>query len=238
METAAPMRPRDSRAFSKVGENRKRTRCPKRIDRCFRIPTARLNRTVATSSIGACRLSAQPVDLGTLGDMSVSHPPSSHADAPLDFITRLAAIAHDLWCAHMRAEGWHEGPFNPSARSHDALVPFERLGSADRRAARSAVQAEEVDRLLTRIIDYPRGSNRPLGIEEMRPRMRVVFCSAEAPRSRAAVKPGDIGEIEAWEKDESGELSLVVVRWASGELERYLPEMRELARWDELPERG
>jgi hypothetical protein len=156
----------------------------------------------------------------------------------LDFLTRLAAIAHDLWCAHMRAEGWHDGPFDPSTRSHDALVPFERLRSADRRTARSAVEAEEVDRLLTRIIHYPRGSNRTLGIEEMRSRMRVVFCSAEAPKSRAAVSPDDIGEIQGWETDARGELSLVVVRWASGEVERYLPEMRELARWDELPERG
>jgi hypothetical protein len=156
---------------------------------------------------------------------------------PLDHINKLAAIAHDLWCVHMRAEGWHSGPFNPGSLSHDALVPFDRLGSADRRVARSAIEAEELERLLTRIIDYPRGADRPFGTEDIRKGTKVAFCPEGVPPSQSAVDPGDLGVIDSWETDSAGDVSLVVVRWSSGELGRYLPETRELARWDELPER-
>lgn len=149
---------------------------------------------------------------------------------------QLAAIAHGLWCARMRAEGWRRGRrYDAARRTHDALVPYERLGPQDRRAARIGIEACGVESRLAEAIEYPRGPDRPLSLREMRIGCEVVFCREGPPRSRHAVPAPDIGRIVGWTVDARGTLHLIRVRWPGGEVARYTPWERALARLDELP---
>jgi hypothetical protein len=151
-------------------------------------------------------------------------------------IDQLAAIAHHLWCQERRAHGWRYGDqFNVKERTHDALVPFERLGEADRIAARRAVEAEEIPAQLAKLLthSYSRGPCRDFVVDEMVVGLRVVFCANFVPPKVAL--PEQAGEVVEWETVD-GELDLIRVRWANGTCTEFAANSGDLARFDELTE--
>lgn len=150
-------------------------------------------------------------------------------------IQDLAAVAHHMWCDQMRATGWtYADHFDEAARTHDALVPFERLDRRDQRAAQRGVLAEELKPRLINAIRYSRGSNREFLTEEVQRGRQVVFCPRLKPPPAAAVQPGDIGEIDSWTVNGDGDLDLIRVKWRDGRIVEYVPALLELARLEEL----
>lgn len=135
------------------------------------------------------------------------------------FADALARVAHDLWLAHMKAEGWTPGQrYDEAARTHDALVPFENLDPRDRRCLLAGVRAEGLEELLLRAVDYPRGAERELGVGEMRRGLTVTDGGGEAR-----------GSVESWETDAGGRLlELIRVRWEDGEVTEHYPPEGEL----------
>lgn len=137
-----------------------------------------------------------------------------------DIDLRLAGVAHDLWVKQMESCGWRHGPYCPTDRTHDALVPFDRLDSPDRRAAILAVLTSGVRGTLVRGVEYARGPDRPLSIGEVRHGL-PVGCAAD---------PGRRGTVESWEIGDDGELALIRVRWADGAVTDHPAMERELTR--------
>lgn len=137
-----------------------------------------------------------------------------------DIDLRLAGIAHDLWRERMESCGWRHGPYCPKARTHDALVSFDRLNGVDRRAAVLAVLTSGVRESMVSGLDYPRGADRPYSLGEMRPGLPV----------RCAAQPDRQGSVESWVTDDDGELALIRVRWDDGALTEHPAMERELAR--------
>ncbi|CAG0985581.1 hypothetical protein PHYC_02004 [Phycisphaerales bacterium] len=132
-----------------------------------------------------------------------------------------AALAHQVWCERMQRAGWRYGPaYNETERTHDALVPFEKLPASDRRSTRAAILALEVEDLVFESIEYPRGPDREFTLSEMRVGLPVQ-C-----------EPGpEIGKIVSWETDPGDEaLRLIRVRWPDGSLSEHFPPERELRR--------
>lgn len=152
-------------------------------------------------------------------------------------LDKIAAVAHELWCSVMEAQGWRPGPrFDRVHKVHDALRPYAELDRHDQRQARVCMEAEELYRVLPSALHYQRGPDRELLIEEMREGLRVAFSECpmfgeEPPRppSQAALQ----GQIIGWETDEEGELALVRVKWDDGSVAEYHPSSRELCRIEE-----
>jgi hypothetical protein len=126
----------------------------------------------------------------------------------------------------MRHQGWSTGErWDPDRRTHDALVPFERLGEEDRQTVLAAVRLEKLQERLAGMVDYPRGPERPLVIAEMKMGLRVLADSS-APNI-----PAPMGRVIGWETSpSSGGLELVRVRWENGQVTRHAPLARELRR--------
>ena len=149
---------------------------------------------------------------------------------------RLAIIAHELWCDRQRAQGWpYADRYDPARRTHDALVPWDRLGEPDRRAARMGVRLEGVEDLLAESIEYTRGPARVFTPEEMRVGQRVAYVEG----IRAAEPGRDIlnerGRVVSWEVDPcTGGLAFLRVQWDDGTLAEHYPSERELRRVDEM----
>jgi hypothetical protein len=146
----------------------------------------------------------------------------------------VAAVAHTLWCEFMISEGWRGSDhYSAIHKTHDALVPFDRLAQRDQRAAILAVTAEELADRLTSCITYSRGPNRTFTIEEMSEGRMVALCpNLKVPDCTPPTV--DCGRIERWSTDENGELDLIGVRWPDGSLVEYVAALNELARVEEL----
>lgn len=140
-----------------------------------------------------------------------------------ELTTDIARLAHRCWCRRLEQEGWRPGEFDETCRTHDALVPFESLAARDVRSAIIGVVANEIEDRLADTIDYERGPDREMLLEEMREGLRV---RSAAPPDQAA-----LGTIVSWETDH-GELGPISVRWDNGELTHHHPVDRELARVD------
>ena len=150
----------------------------------------------------------------------------------------LARVTHELWRARLEAEGWTPGPYAPQEKHHDALVPYERLSRADKLVLNAYVQAEELACRIPAQLSYPRGPDRPLLVEDLRPGLGVVFCAQGCPRCLSAVAPEHRGVVVSWETDSDDELTLITVRWNSGEIQKYDPWSGEIARAEELQQRA
>jgi RyR domain len=139
----------------------------------------------------------------------------------------LAAIAHRLWCDRMAATSWRYGTtYDERDRAHDAMVPFESLDSHEQRRAIRAVEYAGIADQLVRLIDHRRGPDREFTVKEMRAGLAVESVPSPDEPPAAA----DRGAIESWEVDAEGELTLIRVRWADGEVSEHLPAARELRR--------
>ena len=128
----------------------------------------------------------------------------------------------------MTRQGWHAGDtFDAKCLTHDALAPFERLSRRDRQSLRVAVVAEELEQILSELVDYERGPDRLLLVEEMTQGMRVGM----APVDESSDNDDLLGTVVGWEIDpETGELESIEVRWDDGAVMRYHPEAKELRR--------
>lgn len=148
-----------------------------------------------------------------------------------DAITRdLARIAHALWCRKMVACGWMYGEtFSPEKRTHDALVPFDRLSLHDQNNAVLIIQSEGFESKLERAIDYPRGPDRQFIPSEMRVGLPVGWAAGVKLADPLRDPSTEIGTIDSWEI-KSGELSVIRVRWPGGELLEHIPSLRDLRR--------
>jgi hypothetical protein len=121
----------------------------------------------------------------------------------------------------MTSEGWSAGAVHdPAARTHDALVPFERLRPVDRRHTTLGVMAEEVMRVLADIPEYARTPCPELGEDDLRLGMRVTFMGDVAQQ----------GSVTGWDIDPDwpGCVVVIRVRWDSGENHEYAAAEREL----------
>lgn len=150
-----------------------------------------------------------------------------------DATTReLAKLAHTLWCREMAARGWKHGDsFDAEQRTHDALVPFDRLNIHDQNNAIAIVRSEEIEERLAHAMDYPRGPDRPFTPEEMRVGLPVGWAASVKFKEPGPNSPADIGTVVAWEVDaDSGELSLIRVRWPGGDIYEHYPSLRDLRR--------
>ncbi len=152
---------------------------------------------------------------------------------PTDAITcDLARAAHALWCRRMIAGGWKYGEsFDPEQRTHDALVPFDRLNVHDQNSAILTIRTERVEEILCRAIDYPRGPDRPFTPEEMRVGLPVGWAATVTSKDPLRDIPREIGTVDSWELDADGqELSLIRVRWPGGDIFEHYPSQRDLRR--------
>lgn len=143
----------------------------------------------------------------------------------------LAIIGHQLWCEQARAEGWTPGSvFDPVAKIHDQLVPFEQLDKADQDATRLAIETNEIARQAVLAVEVERAADRPLRPREMRQGLRVGWAYNIQPQTDSRGAPL-VGMVDSWERDSAtGELVLVRVRWCTGELTEHHPEERDLER--------
>ena len=143
-------------------------------------------------------------------------------------LEELCRVTHLCWRAKMTREGWHEGDtFDAQSLAHDALAPFEQLSRRDRQSLRVAVVAEELEQHLSELVDYERGPDRLLLIEEMTQGMRVGMAPVDEPSDEDDL----LGTIVRWDVDpRAGELESIEVRWDDGKVMRYHPEARELRR--------
>ncbi len=158
----------------------------------------------------------------------------NHSTLDRTALDQIAAIAHRLWCERMKSEGWRYGDrVCIDDRTHDALVPFDRLSEADQIAARRSVQCMELEHRLAEEISYARGPNRDYVLEDMKVGLRAVFCPDFRPPAMERVPQNERGEVEGWECLD-GELESVRVRWADGSCGEYAANSGELARLDEL----
>lgn len=154
---------------------------------------------------------------------------------PTNVTAELAAVAHRIWCDRMLADGWrYADRYSETERTHDALVPFDRLDRRDQRAARLGIVAEELEPRLASAIRYSRGPNREFLVEEMLQGRRVVFCPHMRSPAPEQVTGADIGTVESWDVDDDGELDLIRVRWPDGQVVEHAPGLLELARLEEL----
>lgn len=134
----------------------------------------------------------------------------------------------------MARDGWSKGPFDQNTRQHDALVPFEELTRADRHAVALYVSGEQFEETLPRLLEYPRGPQRPFQIEEIKRGLKVAYCPEGLPATTSEIDPSDVGVIESWDVDTKHDITVVRVRWADGTIEAYSPWEGVLARIEEL----
>lgn len=144
---------------------------------------------------------------------------------PETALKKLAEAAHELWCARMIDGGWRPGvSADRAARTHDALVPLERLAEEDRWSAVESVEALRIEERLAEAIAYPRGAERPLGVGDMAAGRRVE-SSCQAVEGAGPPR----GRIEAWGvHPRRGRLEWVRVRWDDGTLTTHAPLELEL----------
>ena len=139
----------------------------------------------------------------------------------------LAALAHQVWVDQMMEKGWRHGAvYDAEAKTHDALVPFERLDATDQWTAFVAIHCSGMARTLREAVEYPRGPERILRPEDLREGLAVRIVGHP---SELTGGPADVGRVSGWTVDPStGCVSIVMVRWADGEETRHFPVERDL----------
>lgn len=139
----------------------------------------------------------------------------------------LAGLAHQAWVDRMLAAGWRLGPtYDPKAKTHDALVPFNRLDPTDRWTALVAVHCSGVAERLRETIEYPRGRERIFRPGDLREGLAVRM--AEDPGAHAGGPP-EVGQVCAWTVDPTtGCVSTIMVRWPDGQTTRHFAAERDL----------
>ncbi|MFN0133903.1 MAG: hypothetical protein ACKVW3_15410 [Phycisphaerales bacterium] len=143
-----------------------------------------------------------------------------------DLIEQAAAVAHEAWRSHMEHEGWRSGPYDAAARTHDALVPFERLDPRDHRRACVAIEAEGAVEWLAGLVRYTRGPGREFAAHELKPGLPVVLGAPGGEGSAG----NEVGRVESWDLDHSGALRVIRVRWPNGAQSEHFPAEQDLRR--------
>jgi hypothetical protein len=141
----------------------------------------------------------------------------------------LAEVAQTLWCRHMEGLGWRLGSHDCKARTHDALVPFDRLGAHDRRRLLDAVAELQLEPVLLEAVDHQRGPDREFTLEEMRPGLPVAYAEGSRSSDPGRDIASERGVIESWTA-KGDQLDVFRVRWADGTLAEYYPCERDLRR--------
>lgn len=134
---------------------------------------------------------------------------------------QIAALAHQLWCERMIAQGWRPGDgYDRAARIHDALVPFAQLRIQDKRDTALGVIALELIDTLGQVPDYVREGDGELMVAQLSKGMRVAFAD----------EPSSQGTVISWveDKDWPGFVETIAVRWDSGEVNEHAAAEREL----------
>jgi len=152
-----------------------------------------------------------------------------------ELLERLAATIHDLWREGLARRGWKVAQeFSENARTHDAMVPFDRLSPGDRQEVLQLAQTW-ADKLADEV-EHPRGDDREFTKEEIfvgmpvawADRMRLTYTD---PARRGTDPSGVIGYVTAWTVSEDGaSLESIKVAWPDDYVSEHLPVMRELRR--------
>ena len=143
---------------------------------------------------------------------------------------KIAKLAHECWCRQMMEDGWTAGDrFDPVAKIHDALRPFEALAPFDRDCAAMGVECDELQQRLAESVRFSRGPDREFTAGEMRVGLPVRGAEAKDPGQATA-----FGQVQSWEVEDpqTGRLRYIRVQWGGATTDHPACE-RELARVDE-----
>ena len=137
----------------------------------------------------------------------------------------LARAAHECWRETMSRSGWKWAPlFDEDARRHDALTDFESIPAIDQRLTVRAIEASGLSQRAADLVDYPRGPDRELAVEEICVGLRVALAT------ELGNPDAEFGHVVSWVASGSGDLELVTVRWPDQTITEHVPAERELAR--------
>jgi hypothetical protein len=138
----------------------------------------------------------------------------------------LARVAHHLWTERMLLEGWRLGDdYSAELKTHDALVPFDRLRRRDRLIAQVNLECAELTEQLIKLAAPDRSPEAPFGVEDLHVGLRVGWGGPDG--AEAPIEPG---VVESWEVDDEGDVTSITVRWAGGRVEEFNPFERLLHR--------
>lgn len=151
-------------------------------------------------------------------------------EADSKLVEHAASLTHEAWRRRMEREGWRPGPYDPEARTHDALVPFERLDPRDRRRTRVAIEAEGVVEWLAGLVRYTRGPGREFAAHELKPGLPVALGAPGGEGPAGDDSDREVGSVESWELDDRGELRVIRVRWPNGVRSEHFPAEQDLRR--------
>lgn len=149
-------------------------------------------------------------------------------------LERLAEAAHELWRDTMLGNGWRPADrYDEAEHLHDALVPFCELLPLDRREALLAARSL-ADQVVAEIA-YQRGDDREFTVLDVVAGQPVTLSDG----GRFEGEPREsLGEVISWEAEpESPFLSLIRVKWNSGDITEHAPSLRELRRVKPRPPR-
>ena len=128
-----------------------------------------------------------------------------------DILTQMARIGHQLWAERMRLAGWtYDVKYSEANLTHDALVPFDKLSHADRRASMLKIESEQLAERLRALAAPDRSDTRPFDVTELRVGMPVAWAGE-------GDKPAEPGRVKSWEVDEeTGDVVCIIVTWKDG----------------------
>lgn len=120
----------------------------------------------------------------------------------------LARALHEAWRQRMLSEGWRPGDsYSEEFRTHDALLPFDRLTPEQQEDAEFDAVATGVLKELAQLDVHPRGEGAPLLPSTIRKGQRVEFVG----------EPQGDGVVTGWSMDARyGWPHMVHVRWLDG----------------------
>jgi len=162
--------------------------------------------------------------------VSKHQQPSDGAATPLD--ERIAQLAHACWCASMHQHGWSSAQgFDAALHTHDALVPFAQLDPVDRAWGLHAVAADHTASNLARLLDYPRGNERPFRSGELRVGLPVAWASHVQSDDPGRQIHDEHGQIAEWTMAPNNQLvQSITVVWDNGLRTVHDPMECELSR--------
>ena len=121
--------------------------------------------------------------------------------------------------------GWvHGDHFDQGAKTHDALRPFDELDRVDQLSTIVNLESERLAGRLADLAEPDRSATRLFNTEELEARPQVGW---------AGEQPGPVepGTIDSWEADpETGDVTLIRVRWADGSVLEFDPFERLIRR--------
>jgi hypothetical protein len=133
-----------------------------------------------------------------------------------DLDHQVAAAAHRCWCKKMLEAGWRPGKiYDATAKTHDRLVPFEKLTAFDQSQARLWVEIEELVDRLAESMRFAM-SQRELSANDIFVGMRVRIGDPERL---------EFGRIVSWDIADkaTGSLEMILVEMDDGSVLDFIP---------------